>query len=56
MSGASEGAQPAKRRQMLGRAVAEIMLPAIAGMFRGKPGHETVARDLGDDRRRRDRQ
>jgi hypothetical protein len=40
---------------MFGHAVALVLLEAVAGMRGAEARHQPVARDLGDDRRRRDR-
>src|SRR5262245_51127813 len=44
------GPEPRQRSEMLGHAVALVMLEAIAGIEEAQPGHQAVARDLGDDR------
>ena len=49
------GAEPGQRLEMLGHAVAHVALEAVAGMREAEPRHQPVARDLGDDRGRRDR-
>src|SRR6266566_3743694 len=49
------GAEPVNRVQMLGRRIALVRFPAIAGMARGEPIHQIVADRLGDHRRCRDR-
>ena len=41
---------------MLGHAVAHMALEAVAGMGEAEPHHQPVARDLGDDGSRGDRQ
>src|SRR5712664_2437782 len=51
----ARGTEPVNRVQMLGRRVALVRFPAIAGIARGEAIHEIVADRLGDYRRRRDR-
>ena len=48
-------AEPVQRLEMLRHAVAHVALEAVAGMRERQPHHQPVARDLGDDRGRRDR-
>ena len=48
-------AEAAERRAVLGRAVAGVALPAVAGIAGGEAAHEAVARDLGHDRGGADR-
>src|SRR5262249_36066013 len=43
------GAEPRERLEMLGHAVALVMLEAVAGIEQAQPRHEPVARDFGDD-------
>src|SRR3546814_2912586 len=45
-----------QRIQMFRRAIALVRPPAVAGVRLVMIDHHPVARDLGDDRRRRDRQ
>src|SRR3989449_5555031 len=47
--------EPVNRVQVLGRRVALVRFPEIAGVGGGQPVHEVIAQDLGDDGRRRDR-
>src|SRR6185503_20684373 len=49
------GAERVKRAPMLGRAIAPVSLPAVARIFARIVGHDSVACDLGEDRRRGDR-
>ena len=42
-------------RQVVGRRIAAVMLPAVAGVLAGVFHHHPVARHLGDDRSRGDR-
>jgi len=49
-------AEPANRLAMLLRCVSDIGLPAVAGIARGKPAHDPIARDLSNDGRRGDRE
>src|SRR2546426_8774959 len=49
------GTEPVNRVQVLGRRVALVRFPAIAGMAGGEPIHQIVADRLGDHRRRCDR-
>ena len=48
--------EPVQRREMLRHAVAHVALEAVARMRGAEPLHQPVARDLGDDRGRRDRE
>src|SRR6266566_5290303 len=49
------GTEPVNRVQVLGRRIAFVRFPAIAGMAPGEAIHQIVADRLGDHRRRRDR-
>src|SRR4051812_44201746 len=46
--------EPRQSGEMLGYAVTHVALEAVAGMCQSQPPHQTIARYLGDDRRRRD--
>src|SRR5882762_9955399 len=46
--------KPLNRVQMLGRRIASVRFPEIAGVTRGQQIHQIVAQHLGDDGRRRD--
>src|SRR6267378_1078900 len=45
--------KPLNRLQMLGRRIASVRFPEIAGVPHREPVHEVIAQDLGDDGRRR---
>jgi hypothetical protein len=49
-------AEPADCLAMLLRCVSDVGLPAIARIARGKPTHNSIARDFGDDGRGGDRE
>ena len=49
------GAEPVQRLEMLGHAVALVGLETVARAILRQLAHQAVARDLGDDRGRRDR-
>jgi hypothetical protein len=49
-------AESADRLAVLLRRVSDIGLPAIAGIARRQTAHDPIARDLGDDRGRGDRE
>ena len=50
------GTQLSERGEMFLGSIADIVAPAIIRMTPRRALHEAVARDFGDDRRRRDRQ
>ena len=54
--GGGSWARARRAPAMLGHAVAHVALEAVAGMRETEPRHQPVARDLGDDGGRRDRQ
>ena len=50
------GTEPVQRLQMFRHAIALVGLKAITRTILGELAHQSVTRDLGDDRRRRDRE
>src|SRR5579859_7379747 len=44
------------RREVVGRAVAGVLVPVVGGIARGEFPHQPVAHRLGDDARARDRE